>query len=195
MCRTAVTNYVPTTWWENWQLTSGVVYRTLGPWSRESHGTSLFGWDHGKTHRLVPNVNPIWIKEQALDFIHLFFFDLHNLSYFDHKMWTLWEQNEGLFLKKNLIFCYYKGSSYVKVGNSFLWINIWLFSKKAHEFAFHPWKGQSTSLNYPLAIVSTLHHVDSLPRLCEKQLVTNWTINKQLLCKKNQHLKNFFLND
>lgn len=97
-----------------------------------------------------------------------------------------------------LYFCYYKGSSYVNVVNSFLWINIWTFSKKAHEFAFHPWKGQSTSLNYPLAIVSNLHHVGSLAWLkktYEKKLATNWTINKQLLCKKIQHLKNFLHND
>ncbi len=91
-----------------------------------------------------------------------------------------WSQNVNIARTKlgvlpfffKYIFCYCKGSSYVKIVNSFLWINIWTFSKKAHEFAFHPWKGQSTSINYPLAIVSNLHHVDSLQWL------------KKNLCKK-----------
>jgi hypothetical protein len=51
---------------------------------------------HG-SRAFVPDVNPIWTKEQTQDFltIHLFFFffDPHNLSCFVHKICTLSEQN------------------------------------------------------------------------------------------------------
>ncbi len=86
-------------------------------------------------------------------------------SFFDPtQSFLFWSQNVNIVRTKLGALCYYKGSSYVKVVNSFLWINICIFSKKAHEFAFHPWKGLSTSLNYPLAIVSNLHHVDKMAK-------------------------------
>jgi hypothetical protein len=88
--------------------------------------------------------------------LKFFLFDLHDLSYFVHKIWMLWEQNRGLLFKKFYIL-HYKGSLYVKVNNFFLLVEMHYnctFSKMVHGWKrSHPFLG-----NYD----STLMNVNNL---------------------------------